>query len=889
MLYFLSFFDDIAFSIWQAIRTFIGVIDGALYGYIVDLYNVFMYIARIDILENSEYVQNIYNRVGMFLGIFMLFKLSFVLLQSFIDPSKFNDKKNGFTNVIGRCVIAIVLLGITPYIFKYSRKFQDIIVGTQDSTNNILYRVIVSDDIIYPVSSFGQTLATDLYFSFFNKNPGKDYVAGLSLKDENGEEVLVFKDYEFLKNQCYEGDSESFSKLVPYLSLRDGGDYVFKWDIILSVGVAIAVIWILVNYCIMIAVRVIQLAYLQLISPVPILFYISSPDGSFKKWINQCVSTYVDLFIRLSILYFIITLSGKVLDFYKNLNDNSSQYVIAKVFMLIGLLMFGKRVPELLKELFPGNGKFDFGIKSPKKLFSEIPGLNAASGMALGAAGGVVGGAAHGLVNMKKNWQDNKGQGGKRLGKTLGAGLKGAGSSAFRGLTGGLKGVNNKGGLGGAFKTGMQNFKEPIKGDIDSWKEHKKLFIDDYKNNKEINEGRKMYDRYGEDNLAAAFGNREYAMTYSAKKAAGDAKDKATADLEAARSELNAAYNSGDANAISAANAKYLSKQKAYDSAVKAFERSDEAHKISQSKYEGDKKIEDMLKAYKNSDAYRISKEKKSNPTDEMRESALNLFKNSDTYKSLMEQPDTSSEELVKSFLSSPEYVKYVNDVTGGSVYKDFITSESYRDFEIDNAAKEDLLYSNFDTSSENLSGIIPDELLKARDAFKNSEIYSALKNSNADISKIFDAFKKSDIYKKYVEERTLNAFISSDEFNNFVEKTDSDIYYDASFDSSPSADHNQEAVGTPTVGGSEVLPPVSIDGVNITPNTLVDEDGVPLRNNNYADAANENLSRQQVDMQQLQRIISGLDDITALERLENAGFSKRQASKILNRLRKDK
>ena len=88
---------------------------------------------------------------------------------------------------------------------------------------------------------------------------------------------------------------------------------------------------------------------------------------------------------------------------------------------------------------------------------------------------------------MKKNWQDNKGQGGKRLGKTLGAGLKGAGSSAFRGLTGGLKGVNNKGGLGGAFKTGMQNFKEPIKGDIDSWKEHKKLFIDDYKNNKEIN------------------------------------------------------------------------------------------------------------------------------------------------------------------------------------------------------------------------------------------------------------------------------------------------------------------------------------------------------------------------------------------------------------------
>lgn len=851
-MFYLTIFDNIAFSIWQAIRSFIGVINGALYGYIVDLYNVFMIIARIDILD-SEYVQLIYNRVGMFLGIFMLFKLSFALLQSFIDPNKFSDKKNGFSSVIGRCVISIVLLGITPALFKYSRKLQNIIVGTENDSNNILYRVIVADDIIYPVSTFGQTLATDLYFSFFRPDPDTSYVAGITVDDFDENPVVVIEDYGYLKEKSYKGDSDTFTKLAPYLSLRDGGKYVFKWDIILSVGVAIAVLWILVNYCISIAIRVIQLAYLQLVSPIPILSYIGDPEGSFKKWVNQCITTYVDLFIRLSILYFIITLSGRVLDLLNSakfkatygLEEGSGYYTLVKVFILIALLLFGKRVPELLKELFPGNGKFDFGVKSPKKLFSEIPGLNAASGMALGAAGGVVGGAAHGLVNMKKNWQDNKGQGGKRLGKTLGAGFKGAGSSAIRGVTGGLKGVSNKGGLGGAFKTGMQNFKEPIKGDIESWKEHKKYWVDDQKKINEINQGRKMYDRYGEDNLAQAFGNREYAMTYNAKKAASDAKDKATAALEAARSELNAAYNSGDKNIIAAANAKYLSTQKAYDSAVKAYERSEEAHKLSQSKYEGDKKIEDMLKAYKNSDAYRIAKEKNNNPNDDLRDAAINAYKDSDTYKSLIEQPETSSEELLKSFKSSPEYVDYVNNISGGSVFE----------------------------------------------AFKNSDTYKDLERNNA------------------TEEEVRDAFMSSDEFKEFADKLDTDggTLFDFSFDSSPNADDVD--VSSLNARNFGVFPSATYDGEVIRPDmpdfakTLEDENNVNINDNSaLADSTIEEINREKADASSLnvntkigsnnftpeqlnylaQMVLQTPDKDEAIRYLTAKGFSESDAKKFM-------
>lgn len=463
-MFILSIGSNILFAIWQAIRAFIGVIVAALYGYIVDLYNVFMVISRINILDD-KYIKAIYNRVGMILGLFMLFKLSFSLIQSLIDPNKFTDKKNGFASIIYRCVIAIVLLGITPSIFRFARSFQNLIVGADDSSNNVLYRLIVADDIVYPVSSFGQRIATDMFFSFFREDENRHYDEGLEVKEIDNGTALVVKNYATLKEDSYSGKI-SFDELVPYLSLKDGGQYVFKWDIILSVVFGVAVLWILINYCISIATRVIQLAYLQLVAPVPILSYIGNPEGSFKNWVKQCTKTYLDLFIRLAILYFIITLSGKVLKFFEDSNalsnygieSGSMKFVLVKIFLLLGLLMFGKRVPELLKELFPGDGKFDFGVKSPKKLFSEIPGsglakkgVTAGVGIAAGAGLGVVGAGISGISRFRSNRANGKSVAGSLFGGAygVGAGLFKGVKSGFtkKGVSGGWKNIqesNNK-------------------------------------------------------------------------------------------------------------------------------------------------------------------------------------------------------------------------------------------------------------------------------------------------------------------------------------------------------------------------------------------------------------------------------------------------------------
>lgn len=447
MIYILSFWSDIGFSIKQALRTFSCNIAAVMYNFIVDLYNVFMYTARAEILESS-FIQGIYNKVGMILGIFMVFKLSFSLIQSLVDPNKFTDEKNGFGGIIKRSVISIVLLGITPSLFRMAFDLQDLIVGSANNTDNIIYKIIVGTAPSKDAESFGHVIASELYFGFYTENEPLKLNEGLEITyPDSGGVQLEVHNYEYLKT-AVESGAMSFKDTVDYLSITSSGQYVINWDGLFAIGFAVFMIYILITYCIQVATRVMQLAYLQLIAPVPILSYISDPDGAFKNWTKQCLTTYLDLFIRLAIIYFIITVSTQILEAVGNtesvlfdstgLEPGSSTLFWVKIFLIIGLLMFGKRVPELLKDLFPNMGggaaSLGFGPKLPKEV----------SGFAKGAAtlglGAVVGGAA-GLATGIKH----------------GEGIKGKIAGAFGGLGRGAASAKTKGNIFKNAQSGMNS------------------------------------------------------------------------------------------------------------------------------------------------------------------------------------------------------------------------------------------------------------------------------------------------------------------------------------------------------------------------------------------------------------------------------------------------
>lgn len=385
MLYFLNL-SDIGDTIMHSLRMLMGDILALLYDLIANLYVVFIYISKAEIIEES-YIQDIYSRIGMILGIFMIFKLIFSLIQSLIEPEKLTDKKSGYGAILGRCVLSIVLLGITPSLFREAFKLQNLIVGS-DNKNNVIYKLISRKNSSGDFYNLGKTLSSDVYFSFFTDSESPYLDRGII--DEIDEDALNGSYLERMMVDNYSNlttrvgnDELTFYDTVDYLNYKVGGKYVIEFNWFYSLIVAFALLWMFISYCIQVGVRVIQLAYLQLISPIPILSYISDPDGAFKKWIKQCSTTFLDLFFRLAIIYFVMTIINDVINQFKTsgslimtstgLSENDAALNVVKIFIILGLLIFAKRVPELLKDLFPnlggGAASLGFGLK---KTFSDL-------------------------------------------------------------------------------------------------------------------------------------------------------------------------------------------------------------------------------------------------------------------------------------------------------------------------------------------------------------------------------------------------------------------------------------------------------------------------------------------------------------------------------------
>lgn len=569
MIYVLSFWSDVAFSIKQALRTFSCTVAAVIYNFIVDLYNVFMYTARAEILESS-FIQGIYNKVGMILGIFMVFKLSFSLIQSLVDPSKFTDEKKGFGGIIKRSVISIVLLGITPSIFNMAFDLQNLVVGSANNTDNIIYKLIVGKAPSKDAESFGHVIASELYFGFYTENEPLKLNQGLEVTyPDSGGVQLEVHDYEYLKTQILE-DHMSFSDTVDYISITNAGQYVIKWDGLFAIGFGLFMVYILITYCISVATRVIQLAYLQLIAPVPILSYISDPEGSFKNWTKQCMTTYLDLFIRLAIIYFIITVSTQILQafsevgsvFYEStgLEAGSGTAKWVSRFLIIGLLMFGKRVPELLKDLFPnfggGAASIGFGLKNPKKMLEDIPGMGIAKGAATFGLGTVVGGAA-GMASGIKN----------------GYGVRGKIAGAFGGFNRGIAGgAKTKGNIFKNVQGGMSSTRQVRQRALDKqmYKIDNSKLNKEYQDNEAIIAAKKAIDDRAESELLktdtgaqAAQARLNYIETNVGKVDAVTGRTITTADVVAQKATYKAYMDSAKETWVNtnASNDKDIAKQ----------------------------------------------------------------------------------------------------------------------------------------------------------------------------------------------------------------------------------------------------------------------------------------------------------------------------------------
>ena len=381
-------------------------IDKVIYRFIPTIYNLLIEIAETTVF--SEDVISLFaSKIYALLGIVMLFKVSFSILTYIVDPDAFLDKSKGFGKLISSVIITLVLLVLTPWIFTQAIDLQTIILrdniignifsvdgadsySNGDAGNKMAYETFKAfyhiDTILFPECTSGESSAL---------SDPEGCKGSIKLKgDDNDTDWTNLQD---TLNYAYNTNSVSIYMNFDLLNLKSESDeYVFNYMPIVSTICGVVILLLLVIFCFDVAVRSIKLGFLNMIAPVPIISRIDPKKGkeTFDKWVKTCVSTYLDLFIRLLAIYFAVFVISQVIDLqFVSLTTGSTKSVDAfvKIFIILGALMFAKQFPKLLEDIlgFKMDGKFTL---NPMSKLRQTPLVGAGVTTAAALAGGAYAG-----------------------------------------------------------------------------------------------------------------------------------------------------------------------------------------------------------------------------------------------------------------------------------------------------------------------------------------------------------------------------------------------------------------------------------------------------------------------------------------------------------------
>lgn len=376
-------------------------LDGIIYSFIVSAYNLFVDIAETSIFT-EEIIDLFASKVYALLGIFMLFKVSFSIITYIVSPDDFLDKNKGFGKLISNIIITLTLLVATPWIFNQAMDIQKIILK-----DNIIGKIFSTSGVnTTVVSDPGNVMAYETFRAFyrfdFDSYPECSDIGTNSYDDIAAAECkrVLDDDYDTFYNTLhYAGLTSSIDIYLDQdlLNEKDASDnYYMKYDCLISTAAGVLICLLLIVFCFDVAVRSVKLGFLRMIAPVPIVSRVDPKGkGVFDKWLKTCVSTYLDLFIRLLAIYFAVFVITQVIDLRfidaaTGLEKEVS--LLVKVFIILGALLFAKQLPQLIQDLtgIKMDGKFTL---NPLKKLGEVPGVEKVASTLGGTVAGVSAGA----------------------------------------------------------------------------------------------------------------------------------------------------------------------------------------------------------------------------------------------------------------------------------------------------------------------------------------------------------------------------------------------------------------------------------------------------------------------------------------------------------------
>lgn len=416
------------------IRTLFSTLDRPAYWLLGLVYELFFNVASADLFSNDT-IMKFYGRVQIILGVFMMFQLAMTILKGIVSPDTFISKDKGMSNLITRIATSLILITLLMPIsipapkneYEIQINNNGLLFGTLYSlqhrilANNTLGRLVLgtNDDNSFVATQGSNDTELKKSARIFTSTILKGfYRINLVPEDQRdttyldrGEDPAIYNS----NRVCKDIDSEVLAaytridadpgEIISLVNATCDSDvkpgflnslwtgvqkltgttkYVFAYMPVISTIVAVVFVFILLSFTIDVSVRAVKLAVLRLIAPIPIISYMDpkgGKDSAFSSWVKALSSTYLDIFIRLAVVYFVIFLiqdmiiNGIVIDVGTGVLG-----VISHIVIWIGLFIFAKQAPKFIKQVL---GMKDDG----GKLFGGFGELAAAVGVGAGTIG----------------------------------------------------------------------------------------------------------------------------------------------------------------------------------------------------------------------------------------------------------------------------------------------------------------------------------------------------------------------------------------------------------------------------------------------------------------------------------------------------------------------
>lgn len=374
----------------DGLRSFCTIFDGVATTLLGGIYKVFFLVANATIIS-GDVIKVFYSRIQLILGILMIFKLAMSILNIIINPDVVKDQKNGPGKMVTRIVAALFMLtlvipinipnatakSLNAYINDHGILF-GVLYKAQDSilSENILAKLILgtssnadADDMdVNNLSDIGNSMASTVLKVFVRINVNDDTLPACDYASDDDPCSNTVCAAEVNESHYAE---ENVDPQVILSHINDscgrGSDekYAFEYTPIIGALVMLIMALIITGFTVDIAVRAIKLAVLRLVAPVPIISYINPPKqggGAFDNWTKSLISTYVDLFVRLAIVYFglfmiQIIMNGGLDIFGSNVQGFTFTSGVAFIFIILGILVFMRQAPQFIKDILGIKGK----------------------------------------------------------------------------------------------------------------------------------------------------------------------------------------------------------------------------------------------------------------------------------------------------------------------------------------------------------------------------------------------------------------------------------------------------------------------------------------------------------------------------------------------------